>query len=622
MDKDKTVEVDTGNGKTRRMPWTAFSANSKLPQCNHWKLVNEQPPKTEAKTALPQHKPWRRPVILHTFPGWLVMGGLERFIFDLAAEQTKYAEVHLFLFGTSDFWDAALEKAGVIIHRYCKPGTALWQQPDKPDIERARKDLAELAPTIIHHHLPDGRWLMDECERFPLVSTKHNYATDYSRFHDSVVPICGPKAVLHGVDLQAFNPNVVNVGIVGRISAERLPDSFLAALEKFHDPQIKWWIIGRGSQYTVALEKKLNAIPHLTLRGDIAAEHMPLVYRGLDIVVNATTMDACPYNVLEAMASGCAVVARGVQGIPDVVGEAGVLCQTDAEIMAAVSSLAHDKARRQALQIAARASAETRFDLARMRADYLRIYNERTAGAFGAKHCDVEVSVVMPVHNRPEYIGDAVDSVLSQQGVTLELIIIDDGSDEPARRLVEQIAADDDRVRLIRVATNGGPGAARALGIVNARSPLVALLDSDDLMVPGRLREQIDYMGAHPDVDVLGGQMRYMDANGVLGEQTKLALPASGRVSDSAWCIANSTVCGRRPAFLAIGGFGDGQMLCEDLATWLALEKTGASFAVVDNQWCFYRQHDQQLVKTPGYLAAAPAVRMRHKNPELAAVKS
>ena len=111
------------------------------------------------------------------------------------------------------------------------------------------------------------------------------------------------------------------------------------------------------------------------------------------------------------------------------------------------------------------------------------------------------VSVVLPVHNRPQYLAEAAGSILAQTLPDLELLIVDDRSDNPeTARIVAALAAADPRVRVIRRRQNGGAAAARNTGAEHARAPLIAFMDDDDISEPRRLEKQVDFLKAHPEV--------------------------------------------------------------------------------------------------------------------------
>ncbi len=98
-----------------------------------------------------------------------------------------------------------------------------------------------------------------------------------------------------------------------------------------------------------------------------------------------------------------------------------------------------------------------------------------------------KVSVVMAAYNSMSYIGPAIESVLSQTFSELELIIVDDGSHDGTADIVLEVQARDPRVRLVRNATNLGPGKTRNDGIRQARGEWIAILDSDDHFEPNRV---------------------------------------------------------------------------------------------------------------------------------------
>jgi glycosyltransferase involved in cell wall biosynthesis len=111
------------------------------------------------------------------------------------------------------------------------------------------------------------------------------------------------------------------------------------------------------------------------------------------------------------------------------------------------------------------------------------------------------IAVIMPVHNRANVVRRAIDSVLAQSFTDFELMVVDDGSKDGTADIVAQI--EDPRVRLIRVAVNGGSNAARNRGIAGSTAALLAFLDSDDVYLPGKLGWVVDLFARRPDIDVL-----------------------------------------------------------------------------------------------------------------------
>lgn len=101
------------------------------------------------------------------------------------------------------------------------------------------------------------------------------------------------------------------------------------------------------------------------------------------------------------------------------------------------------------------------------------------------------VSVVIPVHNRAAEVVRAIDSVRAQTFGDWELMVVDDASTDGTADAVAAHVAGDPRMRLIRLARNGGVSAARNAGIREARGEWIAFLDSDDWWMPAKLERQM-----------------------------------------------------------------------------------------------------------------------------------
>ena len=105
-----------------------------------------------------------------------------------------------------------------------------------------------------------------------------------------------------------------------------------------------------------------------------------------------------------------------------------------------------------------------------------------------------EISVVIPAYNVAGYIEDSVRSALAQEGVRLEVVIVDDSSTDGTWEAIGRIS--DPRVRALRLDRNGGPSLARNAGIAVATGNWIAVLDGDDRLLPGRLRRCLDRAAA------------------------------------------------------------------------------------------------------------------------------
>jgi hypothetical protein len=100
------------------------------------------------------------------------------------------------------------------------------------------------------------------------------------------------------------------------------------------------------------------------------------------------------------------------------------------------------------------------------------------------------VSVVMPAYNVAPYIAEAVGSVLWQSHRDVELVVVDDGSTDGTRAILDGLAGSDDRLRVLDQA-NSGPNAARNLAIAQATGEFLTFLDGDDVLLPGAYERMV-----------------------------------------------------------------------------------------------------------------------------------
>ncbi len=115
------------------------------------------------------------------------------------------------------------------------------------------------------------------------------------------------------------------------------------------------------------------------------------------------------------------------------------------------------------------------------------------------------VSVVVPCYNYAQFLPDAMTSVLTQQGVDIELIVVDDASTDSSAAMVEELAVRDSRVRLIRHSCNRGPVQTFNDGLVAISGEYVVRLDADDMLTPGSLSRSVDLARTFPTVGLVYG---------------------------------------------------------------------------------------------------------------------
>lgn len=117
------------------------------------------------------------------------------------------------------------------------------------------------------------------------------------------------------------------------------------------------------------------------------------------------------------------------------------------------------------------------------------------------------LSVVIPVYNALPYLRKCVGSVCAAPIEDMEVICVDDGSTDGSAALLDELAAANPRVRVVRRA-NGGVSAARNTGLAEARGEYVAFVDDDDVLEPDYLPQLLETAGKHPQADCLIGGFR------------------------------------------------------------------------------------------------------------------
>jgi glycosyltransferase involved in cell wall biosynthesis len=179
--------------------------------------------------------------------------------------------------------------------------------------------------------------------------------------------------------------------------------------------------------------------------------------------------------------------------------------------------------------------------------------------------------VIVPVWNRPRFVRSALESALAQDCPGgREIVVVDDGSTDETPEVLRSFG---DRIRVVRQA-NAGPAVARNRAIAESSGELIALLDSDDVWLPGKLAAQVALLDAapraclvHSEVEEFwedGSRRRWERRPPVLGGEVLRALLRRNFVH-------TMTVVLRRSALDGIALFDPAYPPCEDWDLWLRL---------------------------------------------------
>ncbi|CAA6604985.1 Family 2 glycosyl transferase [Rhodospirillaceae bacterium LM-1] len=182
------------------------------------------------------------------------------------------------------------------------------------------------------------------------------------------------------------------------------------------------------------------------------------------------------------------------------------------------------------------------------------------------------VSVVIPAWRSAATIGRALRSVAAQTVKPLEVIVIDDGSDDGSFEAAESCRSLMNGIHLSVIRQeNKGAGAARNVGVQSARGEWLAFLDADDEWLPTKLERSLAHANdatliAHDYIEVKGGQETHMDCTRHLtaAKDPFTALMLRG-------FIPSITVLAKRADVLAVGGFEESLPAAQDYDLWLKL---------------------------------------------------
>lgn len=169
------------------------------------------------------------------------------------------------------------------------------------------------------------------------------------------------------------------------------------------------------------------------------------------------------------------------------------------------------------------------------------------------------VSVIMAVYNGERYIAEAIESILSQTHPHFEFIIVDDGSTDQTKQIIDRYAAHDQRIKVISQ-TNRGQAASLNRALTLAINEWVAILDYDDVSLPQRLERQLLALRANPTIRVLGSYAIEIDLQGrevgrLTTGPTSIAHFESLKQENRLVVLVHPSVILHRSTILAVDGY-------------------------------------------------------------------
>ncbi|MGD9509361.1 MAG: glycosyltransferase family 2 protein [Geminicoccaceae bacterium] len=203
----------------------------------------------------------------------------------------------------------------------------------------------------------------------------------------------------------------------------------------------------------------------------------------------------------------------------------------------------------------------------------------------------VAISCVIPVFNGEAYLGEALDSVFAQTLPPTEVIVVDDGSTDGTREVIDRFGT---RVRYVHQ-ENRGPAAARNKGIALAIGELLAFLDADDLWLPRKLARQTQRLAERGDLQVSVTQVRnfWIEELRVEAEAMRDHRLAAAALPG----YVPQTMLARREAFVRVGLFDETLRTGEDTDWFLRAADLGTMAELLPEVLVMRRFHRTNLTR-------------------------
>ncbi|MEP7273229.1 MAG: glycosyltransferase, partial [Acidobacteriota bacterium] len=205
--------------------------------------------------------------------------------------------------------------------------------------------------------------------------------------------------------------------------------------------------------------------------------------------------------------------------------------------------------------------------------------------------CSPLVTVVIPAHNAQRHIRQAIESVGQQTLRDIEIVVVNDGSTDETAAILESYG---NSVRIVRQPKTG-VSAARNRGIEEAQAEFVAFLDADDYFIsPSKLADQLAYLEADPDLDVVHSGWRAVDESGKTVVERR-PWTQSPVLDTRSWllfqAVLPSAMMFRRNTLIDCGGFDTRLSQVEDVELALRLSLAGSKMRWLEDVTVAYRQH-------------------------------
>ena len=182
------------------------------------------------------------------------------------------------------------------------------------------------------------------------------------------------------------------------------------------------------------------------------------------------------------------------------------------------------------------------------------------------------VSVVMPVRNALPYLDAAIESILAQSYADFEFVIRDDDSTDGSRERLRFWARKDKRIRLFEGNRCLGPSGSSNWVVEQAKAPIIARMDADDVSLPDRLKHQLEILQQRDEAVLVGSVWQGIDRHGQIVREPDLKALRGGHFAAP---FAHGSIMFRRDRFDQVGGYRPECDFWEDLDFCLRMASFG-----------------------------------------------
>lgn len=209
------------------------------------------------------------------------------------------------------------------------------------------------------------------------------------------------------------------------------------------------------------------------------------------------------------------------------------------------------------------------------------------------------ISIILPAYNAEKYLKEAIDSILAQAYTNFELIVINDGSTDKTEEII--LSYQDSRIRYIKNEKNLKLIRTLNKGIGLAKGKYIARMDADDISLPHRLKEEVEFMEAHPNIGACSSKVYHLKSDKIKkGYYYPCTLPAACR-----FCSVFRTPLSHPASFFRTDILksimydeNKSALHIEAFVLWGEMALRNIPMAVIDKRLLYYRDNDQSICHT------------------------